>query len=1210
MKKRILSLMIAILLVLSLSPDVSLAADATIRSGGTYDLGDYGNGSEITIYTTEAVTITNTTGATFTDMKLNCFMSGVNLTLDGVKIENSAFMLCALLFSGAGNTLTLAGASTLQSGYGEPGVRVEDGDALTITGTGSLNVQGGAYAAGLGSSMYSDCGSITIESGTLTAMGGSEGASIGGGENGAGGIITIKGGNVTAGDGYSGGAGIGTGNYGNGGTILIEGGTVHATGCMSGAGIGGAYSGTTESITISGGTITAIGDGGAGIGSGNRGASVPITITGGDITASSKYYGAGIGGGGYISGGTINISNCKIVATGGEGGAAIGGGYYGNSGSITIEDSNVTANGGECASGIGGGEGGSGETILIDGGTVKAKGGTNSDGFNGAGIGGGRYGTGGTITIEDGTVTATGGKSGAGIGSGDNYYTDVDLSGGVITINGGTVTAKGGSYGAVIGCGDSSTSGTIVINGGTVIATGGSSGAGIGGGDTADCDSVTIKGGTVTATGGSSGSGIGGGSKGAGGTITLEAGTIVATGGTSGSGIGGGAGTGGTAATVKILAAASVKAVASSTTRPAIFAAGNALDAQSTANVLMANYSAQKNANTATQLYAASDMSLAAELAPTAKYQSIAFTVAPGTYRVKAGDTVQQYGTSPNIDTRFVVSSGLTILRSVTNATTYNVTVEAASMGGSITADVTTALKGDTVKLTITPYTGWQLQSLAYNDGTNHSIFGNSFVMPAANVTVIATFEEIPDVSFACLSATANGSEDTSDSTKIDLTFNMPVIGLTANDIVITNGTGQVVKGALSGSGSSWTIALASVVKQGEVSVSILAPDGYYFSGLPMTVNVYKKASVTLSTLTVGGTPVSGFLPGTYSYSVTLPAGTQPGSAAATVAAVPSNPEDTLDIAQASALPGDAIVTVHASGGVEQQYTVHLSLAPPHNNPPVARSTTGQTVAVGEDLRLTADTIALDPDGDTLTITALSIGPDTAVAAAALSDGTITVTGIAEGQTSIQVTVSDSQNSADILVLITVTETPEPTPEPTATATPTPKPTATATPTPKPTATATPTPTSTPSPAVTPTTQPSATPFPSPTETASAVTIAPESVERDSQTGMLIVTIDIAELPEGAAAIRLPNGTVVKPDENGKLTFQISGDDDADAVQLTILDSEGTPLGAYTLQAETGDVRHTNSGLLAVLLWILGGLLAAAGGTAAAVILIRRKRIL
>jgi uncharacterized protein YjdB len=244
--------------------------------GGTYDISKYGNGTTITIGAGYAVTLTNTGGATYTNMKIVCG-AGAALTIDGVKINDSANAnACAISFTGTGNTLTLVGSSMLSSGSCEPGIRVEGSAALEIKGAGRINVTGGKRGAGIGSGSESDGGSITISGGIVTATGGPVvdygSAGIGGGYKGNGGNITITGGTVTA-KSQIWGAGIGSGDgLGmrlTGGNIMITGGTVTATGGSSCAGIGGGYNSSSGTIMITGGTVTATGGmSGAGIGTG------------------------------------------------------------------------------------------------------------------------------------------------------------------------------------------------------------------------------------------------------------------------------------------------------------------------------------------------------------------------------------------------------------------------------------------------------------------------------------------------------------------------------------------------------------------------------------------------------------------------------------------------------------------------------------------------------------------------------------------------------------------------------------------------------------------------------------------------------------------------------------------------------------------------------------------------------------------------------
>ena len=174
------------------------------------------------------------------------------------------------------------------------------GGAITIYG-GTITAKGGSNGAGIGGGRYCDGGTITIYGGDITANGDTDsdcsenGAGIGGGDGGDGGNITIYGGTVTA---YSrDGAGIGGGDDGNGGNITISGGTITAYKVNQGQGarIGGGCDAAPGTIVINGGNITTVGGSGAGIGGGKRNTSGgSVTINGGVISASGDY---GIGSG-------------------------------------------------------------------------------------------------------------------------------------------------------------------------------------------------------------------------------------------------------------------------------------------------------------------------------------------------------------------------------------------------------------------------------------------------------------------------------------------------------------------------------------------------------------------------------------------------------------------------------------------------------------------------------------------------------------------------------------------------------------------------------------------------------------------------------------------------------------------------------------------------------------------------------------------------
>ena len=77
--------------------------------------------------------------------------------------------------------------------------------------------------------------------------------------------------------------------------------------------------------------------------------------------------------------------------------------------------------------------------------------------------------------------------------------------------------------------------------------------------------------------------------------------------------------------------------------------------------------------------------------------------------------------------------------------TYYTVTVDPNIANGSVEPDKTQAVEGETVTLTVTPDTSYELEALTYTvEGSDPvPIENNQFAMPAANVTINATFKEI-----------------------------------------------------------------------------------------------------------------------------------------------------------------------------------------------------------------------------------------------------------------------------------------------------------------------------------------------------------------------------------------------------------------------------------------------------------------------------------
>lgn len=244
-----------------------------------------------------------------------------SITLSSLNILNTiSSETCAFSLQGNADVrLLLEGVNQLQSGQMQAGIQASSKTgALTIEGSGSLYVQGGYTAAGIGGGFLQDGRNITINSGTIMAAGGSENSGVSSIEqNDA--YVTVESWmlpDVGSSNEHTGcGAGIGGGDLGAGVNITINGGTVTANGAGGGSGIGGGSSGHGLFITINDGRVSASGGlYGAGIGGGARGNGRYLTINGGTITAVGQYTADDIGGGTL----TISSHNGPLVVTGGS----------------------------------------------------------------------------------------------------------------------------------------------------------------------------------------------------------------------------------------------------------------------------------------------------------------------------------------------------------------------------------------------------------------------------------------------------------------------------------------------------------------------------------------------------------------------------------------------------------------------------------------------------------------------------------------------------------------------------------------------------------------------------------------------------------------------------------------------------------------------------------------------------------------------------
>ena len=341
MKKRILSILLTVCLLMALLPTVAFAegsvtyldADGTLKTspsatevtssdtkwtGTTTNPGWYVVNTNVTIGTEETPQRVTVSG----DVRL-ILTDGCTLTVNGgIQVQDDDDDIT----NGSANALTIYAQSTDKSTMGK------------LIATGAKRDNNAVIGGNGGNSYGGSCGTIIINGGTVTATSTGYGAAIGGGygifTGGSGGTITINGGNINASNqiGAGIGGGEGGGDGGSGGEITINGGSVIATG-VNGAAIGGGYNGGGGTggdggkITITGGNTTARGYYCTAIGGGfgdDGGSGGEVTITGGTVTATGNASGqtfsssaAGIGGGRYNfssgSAGTFQTNNGNAV---------------------------------------------------------------------------------------------------------------------------------------------------------------------------------------------------------------------------------------------------------------------------------------------------------------------------------------------------------------------------------------------------------------------------------------------------------------------------------------------------------------------------------------------------------------------------------------------------------------------------------------------------------------------------------------------------------------------------------------------------------------------------------------------------------------------------------------------------------------------------------------------------------------------------------
>ena len=212
------------------------------------------------------------------------------------------------------------------------------------------------------------------------------------------------------------------------------------------------------------------------------------------------------------------------------------------------------------------------------------------------------------------------------------------------------------------------------------------------------------------------------------------------------------------------------------------------------------------------------------------------------------------------------------------------------------------------------------------------------------------------------------------------------------------------------------------------------------------------------------------------------------------------------------------------------------------------------------------------------------------------------VTAVGSGTATITVTTADGGHTASCTVTVSVAAAGTGGTAPVVITPPAPvpvnrqnRPVVTPTPPPAPKATA--------SPALV---QATATPAPAASEPAKQ-NLTPSTVQVDEAAGTVTVVLNIADLPAGAATLKLPGGTLVEVGQGTTVTLTVKKSDLAadDTFLLTVLNENGTPLASGMVQATP---TAASNNLSATFWWAAGGTAALAACAAIAYLLFKKRR--
>ena len=208
----------------------------------------------------------------------------------------------------------------------------------------------------------------------------------------------------------------------------------------------------------------------------------------------------------------------------------------------------------------------------------------------------------------------------------------------------------------------------------------------------------------------------------------------------------------------------------------------------------------------------------------------------------------------------FMPASDVTVTATF-KAIEYHVKVT-TSENGTASTNVSKAKKGDTVTVTTTPADGYELDTLTVKDSANKNVtvIGGTFTMPASDVTVTATFKEVPQLQPGEYPITVKDPENGDASAPVKAkpgdtvtVTTEPDEGFELDQITVIDGDGQPVMVTdghftMPESGVTVTVTFKAI----EYNVKVTTPEN---GTLVADLTKAKKGD----TVTVNATPAEGY---------------------------------------------------------------------------------------------------------------------------------------------------------------------------------------------------------------------------------------------------------------------------------------------------------------------------------------------------------------